>query len=299
MSFTIIQVLFGQLILPLVFIISLWKTSFNSKLAWILHSAVTLMMVTWVFLAFPWDATSYYLRVLWPFLLLIALYVTWKKARALPFRIKFTIGQKMSLGLDILLFLFFSVLTVSSLNGLTTKDTAIELDFPLRDGTYYVGQGGNSVTLNYHNAYTSQQYAIDVSKLNILGMRAAGIYPSELEKYYIFGEPVYSPCSGVITSGRNDLPDLVPPESDPENAAGNHVYIKCDNEEAKVLIAHMQESSVTAKEGDIVERGQQIGRIGNSGNTTEPHLHIHAEIDGVGVPIKFNDRFIVRNSLVW
>ena len=52
MSFTIIQVLFGQLILPLVFIISLWKTSFNSKLAWILHSAVTLMMVTWVFLGY-------------------------------------------------------------------------------------------------------------------------------------------------------------------------------------------------------------------------------------------------------
>ncbi|MEK5272086.1 M23 family metallopeptidase [Aeribacillus sp. FSL K6-8394] len=50
--------------------------------------------------------------------------------------------------------------------------------------------------------------------------------------------------------------------------------------------------------GAKVQEGQQIGNVGNSGNTTEPHLHIHAERDGREVPIRFNGRFLVRNQLV-
>lgn len=51
--------------------------------------------------------------------------------------------------------------------------------------------------------------------------------------------------------------------------------------------------------GENLQKGQKIGLVGNSGNTTEPHLHMHAEKDGVGVPIQFDGRFLVRNSLVW
>jgi murein DD-endopeptidase MepM/ murein hydrolase activator NlpD len=47
-----------------------------------------------------------------------------------------------------------------------------------------------------------------------------------------------------------------------------------------------------------VKEGQRIGRVGNSGNTSEPHLHIHAERDGAGVPLRFDGRFPVRNDLV-
>ncbi|WP_425492702.1 M23 family metallopeptidase [Lysinibacillus agricola] len=50
--------------------------------------------------------------------------------------------------------------------------------------------------------------------------------------------------------------------------------------------------------GEKVKEGQILGKVGNSGNTSDPHLHIHAEKDGKGVAITFNDRFLVRNSLV-
>lgn len=43
---------------------------------------------------------------------------------------------------------------------------------------------------------------------------------------------------------------------------------------------------------------KQVGAVGNSGNTTEPHLHIHAEKDEEGIPIRFDGRFLVRNNLV-
>ncbi|MGE7916039.1 M23 family metallopeptidase [Lysinibacillus xylanilyticus] len=52
------------------------------------------------------------------------------------------------------------------------------------------------------------------------------------------------------------------------------------------------------EKGEKVTTGQILGKVGNSGNTSEPHLHIHAEKNGKGVPITFNDRFLVRNSLV-
>jgi len=60
----------------------------------------------------------------------------------------------------------------------------------------------------------------------------------------------------------------------------------------------MQKGSVTVTQDATVTVGQKVGKVGNSGNTTEPHLHIHAEKDGVGIPIQFNKRFLVRNSLV-
>jgi murein DD-endopeptidase MepM/ murein hydrolase activator NlpD len=60
------------------------------------------------------------------------------------------------------------------------------------------------------------------------------------------------------------------------------------------------------KVGDRVSTGQPIGKVGNSGATSEPHLHIHAqkqvtkssESEWVGVPIRFGSRWLVRNSLV-
>jgi murein DD-endopeptidase MepM/ murein hydrolase activator NlpD len=51
------------------------------------------------------------------------------------------------------------------------------------------------------------------------------------------------------------------------------------------------------KEGSDVKEGQLIGLVGNC-NTSEPHLHIHAEIDGKGVPIKLNGKFLLRNNIV-
>jgi len=67
----------------------------------------------------------------------------------------------------------------------------------------------------------------------------------------------------------------------------------------------MMQDSIKVREGDIVNKGEILGRFGNSGKTSQPHLHIHAErggtpgeiLNGSGVPITFNERFLVRNSL--
>ena len=141
-------------------------------------------------------------------------------------------------------------------------------------------------------------------ELNVLGARANGLYPRSLPDYAIFGETLYSPCNGTIANLVNDLPNLAPGESDRKNLAGNHILLRCKG--AEILMAHLLKGSITSKAGTLVKTGEPIAKIGNSGNTSEPHLHIHARkvntgkaiLAGEGLPITFDGKFLVRNSLL-
>ena len=127
----------------------------------------------------------------------------------------------------VIVFLLFS-LSSHIPQGYFFNGESVQLAFPLKQGTYYVAHGGNSPAINYHNANPTQQYALDIVKLNALGTRANGFYPRSPTNYAIWGEPLYSPCSGTIRETTNDLPDLIPPQSDSQNPTGNHILIQCD-----------------------------------------------------------------------
>lgn len=96
--------------------------------------------------------------------------------------------------------------------------------------------------------------------------------------------------------------------TDRKNPSGNHVAVRCADEgrDVDVLLAHMMEGSGSVTEDQKVDAGQRLGRVGNSGNTSESHLHIHAvrkgsgsALEEKGVPILFDGRFSVRNGLVF
>ena len=195
---------------------------------------------------------------------------------------------------------------IMTLKGRTNPGQSIELDFPLKKGIYYIAQGGNHVTINAHYPVSAQKYALDIVQLNKLGLRSKSLLPLGLSDYNIFGTDVYSPCSGTILKATNSMKDQSPPETDPSNPAGNYVVIKQDNAERAIILAHLLHGSVKVKEGDIVQKGQIVGKVGNSGNTSEPHLHIHCVLlDSKGdflfnaqaVPLTFNNDFLVRNSI--
>ena len=73
---------------------------------------------------------------------------------------------------------------------------------------------------------------------------------------------------------RDGSPDLKPGEMDPLNPAGNTVGIRLATE-TYLVIGHLMKGSVAVKEGDDLEEGQLLGKRGNSGNTSEPHIHLH------------------------
>lgn len=174
---------------------------------------------------------------------------------------------------------------------------------PLRGGTFQVVHGGFSILINPHlktlrdpalAAFRGQGYAVDLVKLGPLGLRARGLAPSALERYAIFGEPVFAPCAGKVAAMETNQPDRAPAEVGGEKPAGNFVRLDCNGFE--VLLAHLQRESVAVSPGERVAEGQFLGRVGNSGRSLEPHLHLHAERAGEPLPLAIGGRLLLRGN---
>ena len=188
---------------------------------------------------------------------------------------------------------------------------AVDLGFPLEPGRYAVAQGGASRVLNHHLVVPAQAHAVDLVGLNGKGQRARGIWPKRLEAYEIFDHEVVAPCDGMVSGASDGASDTSIGEKGRGGPAGNYVLLSCtvEDREITVLLAHLRAGSVAAEVGDAVERGAPLGRVGNSGRSTEPHLHIHA-VRGLGrsldtviaggeaVPLTFGGRSVVRNAII-
>ena len=191
--------------------------------------------------------------------------------------------------------------------------TTVELAFPLKSGTYLVVNGGSNIKVNGHlmtldasmarfAPYRGQSYGVDVVKLNEWGFRANGLLPPEPNQYNIYGVAVYAPCAGQVIAAIDGLPDMQVPQTDRQYMAGNHVLLRCND--ADVLLGHFKPGSLKVRMGDAVTVGQAVGAVGNTGNTSEPHLHIHAQqrgtvsepLSGDPLPVRFDGRFLVRND---
>lgn len=193
------------------------------------------------------------------------------------------------------------------LNRGSLRHEAIEISPPLASGVYFVGQGGGSSEVNHHFLNESQRFALDILRLNWLTMRAWGFFPRRLGRYAIYGTQVLCPVAGVVTAVVDELPDMDPlVQRDADDIAGNHIVIRCAaRTDTFVGLAHLLAGSIQVRVGDAVSAGQPLARVGNSGNTTEPHLHIHAKtsgapdsmLDGRGVPLRIRGRFLMRNDL--
>jgi len=193
------------------------------------------------------------------------------------------------------------------------KLTAVNLAFPLEPGRYLVVNGGSDLSTNAHletlNAseprfrdWRGQSYGVDLVKLDSLGLRAKGLQPTDPHAYRIYGTRVLAPCAGVVLLAVDGLPDMQVPDMDREHMAGNHVMLRCA--EADVLLAHFSPASVQVRAGMAVAVGVWLGSVGNSGNTGEPHLHIHAQrpgpasapMGGAPLPILLGGHFPVRGE---
>ena len=200
-------------------------------------------------------------------------------------------------------------------------ERAVTLSFPLEPGAYLVVNGGSDINTNAHlmtldasiprfREWRGQSYGVDIVKLDALGLRARGVLPADPKAYRIYGARVLAPCAGQVVLAVDGLPDMQVPEVDRAHLAGNHVMLRCaepsTNSIADVLLGHLRPASVQVRPGASVAVGDWLGSAGNSGNTGEPHLHVHAQrpgpagapLGGDPLPVVFDGRFPVRGDRI-
>ncbi|MEY8019383.1 peptidoglycan DD-metalloendopeptidase family protein [Muriicola sp. SD30] len=135
----------------------------------------------------------------------------------------------------------------------------------------FVYWGGTTLEQNYHLAEISQQYAYDL--LMVKDGRSYQGDPKINENYFVFGKEIIAPCDARVVLVIEGVPDNEPGTMNPAQLTGNTVVLQTDLNEY-ILFAHLQEGSLEVEEGEEVRQGDVIARCGNSGNTTEPHLHL-------------------------
>lgn len=127
----------------------------------------------------------------------------------------------------------------------------------------------------------------------------------QLTDYYCYGKEVISPADGVVVGVNNNTKDYTgvgdySVDWRAIHIGGNFVVIKHEENEYS-FTAHLKKDSILVKVGEKVKQGQTIGLCGNSGNSTEPHIHFHLQ-DGknfwtaTGLPIRFCDFSIRENE---
>ena len=246
----------------------------------------------------------------------VAAWLRWRRIRPVPSAMPATWGAWVVVVLFVALGTASTYGTVVALRSRTAPTAGVvNLAFPLESGRYLVVNGGSNSSTNAHletldpevpryRAWRGQSYGVDIVALDAFGLRARGVQPADPRAYRIYGARVLAPCAGQVAIAVDGLPDMRVPEVDRDHLAGNHVMLRCAD--ADVLLGHLLQGSVKVRAGASVAVGDWLGSVGNSGNTGEPHLHVHAQgpgpsqapLGGVPRPIEFNGRFPVRGDRI-
>jgi murein DD-endopeptidase MepM/ murein hydrolase activator NlpD len=184
--------------------------------------------------------------------------------------------------------------------------------FPLR-GVSYVGWGASFHT--GHRWAIPEEFALDIAKIGGNGLSHKG-KGTRFEDYYAYGAEVLAAADGKVIGALNDQAEdpsaMQRPDESQEsyferlqkeqagrlaksdaNVTGNYVLIDHGKSEYS-FYAHLQRGSVRVHVGDQVKAGAVIGKLGSSGNSTEPHLHFHVcdkadSLMSAGLPVNFSN----------
>jgi Peptidase family M23 len=173
---------------------------------------------------------------------------------------------------------------------------------PLRGGTWMAANGPNARSGHRRaliptggTATIAQRFAIDYVKLNDSNTTHTGDALVN-DNYLAEGVDALAVANGRVVAVKDSIPENVPGVSSRavpitlETVGGNHVIIDIGGGYF-AFYAHLKPGSIRVREGQRVKRGQVIGLVGNSGNSTEPHLHFHVSdgnspLGSEGVPYR-------------
>jgi len=144
---------------------------------------------------------------------------------------------------------------------------------------------GSSLPVN-GGLYFAQRFAIDWMRLDEAGRLVKG-NPADVHSWTSYDSDVLAVADGRVVDIQQDLDDQVPGSlPDPKtitlaNVDGNHIVLDLGNG-VFAFYAHLRRDSIKVVPGQHVKRGQVLAKLGNTGNTSAPHLHFHL-MDGTSV----------------
>ncbi|AOF91127.1 M23 family metallopeptidase [Sinorhizobium sp. RAC02] len=301
MEMPVLILLTTQILLPAFFLVWLWLPRPADRLGWTMRVFYGACYLAFVSVIGRWDFLSSTLAIALPVAFIACAALSFLRVHNRPWNTSTSLFRTH--GFTAAMAVFFLALTARALSGYGYQETAVNLAFPFGPGTYYIGQGGSTTSINHHHTDQSQRFALDIVALNAFGARASGLMPKNLADYVVYDREVKSPCTGVAISTHDGVENNRISQTNTEEPAGNYIILACGT--ARIMLAHFEKGSIAVTGGEIVTQGQSLGRVGNSGNSSEPHLHMHAYVGGTidynageGVPMTFDDRFLVRGSTV-
>jgi hypothetical protein len=166
-----------------------------------------------------------------------------------------------------------------------SRDVAV-IGPPLRGGDWFTANGPANAS-GHRRALIpiggmpaiAQRFAIDYVKVDTAGRTVNGDRARN-ENFYAQNAEAIAVADGIVVATKDSIPENVPgPTSRAvpitlETVGGNHVILDIGGGRY-AFYAHLRPGSLRVKAGDRVRRGQVLGLVGNSGNSTEPHLHFH------------------------
>ena len=194
------------------------------------------------------------------------------------------------------------------------RDASIDLEYPFAGRWLTQNSPANRVP-SHGTTMFGTSYAIDFVPVNDTGRTApitlgSLVRPEPPERFPGFGRPLLAPIGGVVVAAHDAEADHAAYRGVPSIGyaltqrrraeagwvalAGNHVLI--DSDGVVVAVGHLQQGSVKVRPGQRVRVGDELGRCGNSGNSTEPHVHVQA-IDSRDTQRANAVRLIFRGSL--
>lgn len=237
--------------------------------------------------------------------------------------------KKITICIFVIMLIFFNSAKkwIDRRNAMLEMYEPIIVEFPLRGewlspntpGTKVPSHGTNQLGTRYAydfiqvdwNRIGTPAYRVGVMQYLFSGVK--------LSDYYCWGQEVYSPCDGIVVVAEdgyaenektNLLADMSnayknahyfdPEKDDIQSVAGNYVIIKY-SENVYAALCHLQTGSIQVSVGQMIKKGEVIGRVGHSGNSFAPHLHFQLMDSGDitvanGVPCAFEQYEIFQDN---
>ena len=168
--------------------------------------------------------------------------------------------------------LFVKPFKEDNLPKLERNETKLILPF---NDEWTVFWGGETKELNYHIESEAQKNAFDIVITDKNG-KTFETDGKTNEDYYAFGKELIAPCDAEVVLAVDGVKDNIPGELNPIYVPGNTVILKTANNEY-LFFAHFKQNSIVVKQGQKVKQGELLGLCGNSGNSSEAHLHFHIQ----------------------